>query len=1438
MLTIGRDQTIHADTVQGDKVMGSKIAVDTISNSTGIAIGDGAQSIVNSIVNQITQQALSAIDEADKARNNALRILAENVRDYVQRMAQSISQKHIGQGQPYRGLIHYTLSDAEFFFGRDRAIAELLERVSNNRLTILQSESGAGKSSLLHAGITPRLLTAGHLPLILRPYDLSPSLKIKQVFLTGLEDNAEFKDIGLRNFLHAVTRILGQSVTIYLMLDQFEQFFTHLAATNHSTAAELRTTFINDLADCLEDPSLNVAWVLALRSEFFAELDSFRPRIRNPFANYYRLNRLTHTEAETVITAPAAQYQIHFESGLITDMLNDLKQPDEGIAPPQIQLICQTLYQIFKESQHNGANWSNTITLQMYEEEERAEGILRRYLNRSLIRTFHNGEDQELARSVLVELISADQHRLRLHRSILEQRLVSTSVSTAKLEATLQNLVYIHLLIAEKEDDDTEAAYELAHDYLLGAIQLDPAVLAQKTAQELLDQEVSAYGRVETLLSKAKFDIINSQRTHLVVNEQAALLLKLSEAQIQQEEQEKEEARQRELSQAQALAAEQSAHAQAEANSARTFRWAAIISIILLAFTLLGMYIAYDRQLAAEASEKIAQKERGNAEAQRLISRSGEVAAVANSRLIAGDSQLALLLGAAALNQITYTPQARAVTQAALEQWRQVATFPGHTDMVTGITFSRNNRYLATASWDDRARVWDLQTNQLLFVVDTHQADVSGAFFSIDNQYLITASRDNTIQTRTIPDGQLIYTLTLDFPVRSLAIHPGGDWFAVRSGNQVWLYDIVTGRVVEKSPYELEGVDVRVLTFTRDGKQILAGANDNLAHIWDIASGQHGSLQIDQGHQHAVTSVQQSSDRRFIASMSDDLLLLWEWANGFQARGLKQAGDGTLFRGQLEFSPDSRYLAAGSASGVIRLWDLSNLEADPYQLIGHTAEVKGIYYSPDGRLLASASRDGTVLLWNLTTRESFTLVTNQNDNGSAPVFSRDGRLIATGDSEGTVHLWKVNYGGNIGYYPLLTYPAETAALSADQLVMVGEDGLLEFWRPHNGAVRAHKLSAARLTALASRPTANLLAAGDAQGELFLFDSRADTLLHSWTTQQGRINALLMLPITNTLVTAGSDATLQIWDWQTQQLSNTLAYHNRDVSSLLALPDGSGFLSAGMDGAVVAWSLPKAESRLILQHEEPLISLAVSPSGQIIAAGTTLEHIVVKDITADKTFSILAGTIVHALTFVDDHTLAVGGENGEIQLWDLNARTASKYNAHGNHWIRALTVSEDGRILYSVGDDGLAKAWLLQNDDIFDLACLRAGRALTPAEWDDYFTFNISTNFCPPTSSPLTDTLMELPDPKSNDTDQKRSNLPFILFFDALNGTHVAKGETVTLRWHAENATGVYLESGDQSEGVPGIGSKAITIDQPTTFRLKVKNWFGERIMEITITPSL
>ncbi|HSD83508.1 MAG TPA: SUMF1/EgtB/PvdO family nonheme iron enzyme, partial [Anaerolineae bacterium] len=453
---------------------------------------------------------------AQQAQALETQILAQGIGALAQRLRRRVSET-TGEASPFRGLLEYRLSDTATFFGRDRAIADMLQALQRSALTVLQAESGAGKTSLLQAGIAPHLIFAGHLPLILRPYDADPALKIKRELVTDLGQTPSLQKAGLRDFLRQVCDILGERAALVIMLDQFEEFFTRLDEAD-------RNPFVRDLADCLDDTSLNVRWVLALRSEYFGNLANFRPRIRNPFENDYRLNRLTRAEAHEAVEKPLARHGQYFEDGLLERLLTDLGKGD--VAPPQLQLVCAALYEALPEGE-------TVITATLYAQAGGAAHILRDHLERVLSRDLQPAQ-RTAARQLLESLITSEQQRvIRTHVELITE-LARQGVTAQTLDVILGQLIDSRLI--KVDETDTGPAYELAHDYLLGEIKLDPDVQQRKAAQELLEQEVRAYRRYGSLLSVDRLQVIEEHRSELLVTEEAAQLICASNARIQQEQ--------------------------------------------------------------------------------------------------------------------------------------------------------------------------------------------------------------------------------------------------------------------------------------------------------------------------------------------------------------------------------------------------------------------------------------------------------------------------------------------------------------------------------------------------------------------------------------------------------------------------------------------------------------------------------------------------------------------------------------------------------------------------------------------------------------------------------------------------------------------------------------------------------------------------------------
>lgn len=475
----------------------------------------GRDQIINN-TRIIHQRALTAVEEARQANSIEKEYLAKGVDRVVQSLQARAQSSGTITGGPYRGLLAYDLGDAEIFFGRERAIRELLQHLARGALTVLHAESGAGKTSLLQAGLAPRLIGAGHLPLRVRAYDQNPADAIKREFLPNLDQTPLLKSTPLRDFLRQVGDVLGAAATLYIILDQFEEFFTQLDEP-------LRADFVRQLAECLDDASLNVRWVLSLRAEYFGNLANFRPRIRNPFENDCRLNRLTRDEARDVVAQPSAQQGVRFEAGVIDRLLDDLGK--EEIAPPQLQIVCAALFDALTPGE-------TVITAALYDHEGGAAGILREYLERVLSRDLRP-DQRTAARQLLESLITSEQQRvIRTHAELVAE-LTARGVTPQTLDVILTQLIDSRLIKADETDEGL--VYELAHDYLLGEIKLDPAVQARKAAQELLEQELRANRRYGALLSADRLQVIDQHQAELLVTPEAEELIAKSRLALQRE---------------------------------------------------------------------------------------------------------------------------------------------------------------------------------------------------------------------------------------------------------------------------------------------------------------------------------------------------------------------------------------------------------------------------------------------------------------------------------------------------------------------------------------------------------------------------------------------------------------------------------------------------------------------------------------------------------------------------------------------------------------------------------------------------------------------------------------------------------------------------------------------------------------------------------------
>jgi hypothetical protein len=441
--------------------------------------------------------------------NLEIEYLERGLRAYLENLrAQTTAGKRSG---PYKNLDAYTLREANVFFGREDAINDLLEIMGQAPLTILQAESGAGKTSLLQAGILPRVIDESHLAILIRPQFQNPSQAIKRCFLEDLQLTPKLAHMPLLNFMRRVIKAIGANTTLYMILDQFEEFFAE------RTSEPDQQDFIRDLAECLNDATLNVRWVISITSDTFGKLGKFDPYIRNPFSNVYSLFLFDRQKAAEVIEKTAGAYGLSFEEGLLERIIHDLgNQRDDPIAPTQMQLVCAALYEDIKDR-------STCFTHELYDQKGHVQTILHDYIGSVLNHKLPSSE-RAAAMKILEELVTSRKQRVMRASTDLEAVLRKKGIPADTVQSTLEHLVNQRLL-RRLGDDPYQMQYEIVHDYLLKEIEINDAVRNVKEVEELLEEGVKNWNRQAILLAPSVLAIVKSAGDDIFISTPAAILL-------------------------------------------------------------------------------------------------------------------------------------------------------------------------------------------------------------------------------------------------------------------------------------------------------------------------------------------------------------------------------------------------------------------------------------------------------------------------------------------------------------------------------------------------------------------------------------------------------------------------------------------------------------------------------------------------------------------------------------------------------------------------------------------------------------------------------------------------------------------------------------------------------------------------------------------------
>lgn len=528
--------------------------------------------------------------------------------------------------------------------------------------------------------------------------------------------------------------------------------------------------------------------------------------------------------------------------------------------------------------------------------------------------------------------------------------------------------------------------------------------------------------------------------------------------------------------------------------------------------------------------------------------------------------------------------------QTILEQIREKNQFAGHQGAVNSVSFSPNGKYIATASEDGTARLWNQEGNLEVELIG-HQGKVRSVSFSPNGQYIATASEDSTAILWDLSGNSITQFIGHQAWVGSVSFSPNGQYIATASEDGTAKLWNLSGNLIA----EFIGHRGWVLSvsFSPNGEYIATAAADSTARLWDLSGKQVAQFL---GHQGWVWHVTFSADGEYLATAAaDSKARLWN-LSGKQLAELKGHQGAVV---SVSFSPDGKRLATASADGTARLWELFKKQQMVFK--GHTNWVLNVSFSPHGKYIATSSYDGTARLWDLAGNSIAELKGHQGWVASVN-FSPDGRYLATSSEDGTAKLWDLSgkeigeFKGHHGWVVSVTFSPD-----GNYLATASVDGTAKMWDLSGKEIVEFKGHRGKLASVNFSPNGEYLATAADDRSAILWNLAGNPIIEL-IGHRGLIWVVCFSPNNQYLATASDDGTVGLWDLAGNRITE-LKGHQGGVLSVSFSPNSEYLATASADGTARLWDLSGEEVAQFIGHSDWVRGVTFSPDGAYLATAS-------------------------------------------------------------------------------------------------------------------------------------------------------------------------------------------------------------------------------------------
>ena len=1183
-------------------------------------------------------------------------------------------------------------------YGRDNELNELIDLLFAERIVVLHSPSGAGKSSLINAGMIPELG-------VIKgeegeeddegSFNVFPVLRVNAALPAGeelpadaevnrfefsvllsLEESlpekerrplAELAGLGMDEYLDLYHDRLGNTLPDLLIFDQFEEVLT-LDSTN----PEPKHKFFRRLGQALRK---RTRWaIFAIREDYLAALAPYTRAVPTDMKNTFRLDLMSKEGALEAVCGPAQEEGVAFDPKAAKRLVDDLRQVtvmgEDGkptqtlgphVEPVQLQVVCHELWRDLPEG-------TKTIEESLLRDVGDVNQALAGYYSAEVANAekVTGVEERQIRAWVGTKLITEGGIRGQVLR--MEQK------AQGLAHAAIDCLVDAHLVRAEPRRG--AIWYELTHDRMVAPVQADNEAWRQKNLVPLQLQADLWHQKERPkdlllrgeALAEATAWAANQQLSQVEADflEQGQLL---ADEELRQEELKEAEQRKKDLESAQALA-----HSRAVA--ARRLKVGLGATIVFLLAALGATYLAI--QARGEAIRQTIKVQKQKKELEKIkaeVQRQKEqlVAFSADGLLhkpLTGSLLITQLIG-------KKEPHRGISTALALAQKSvPFALFRGHASRLVGADFSPDGKWAVTASTDKTARVWSTDGRGNPLVLKGHSRPLTGACFGPGGKRVITSSMDNTVRVWSVAGGKWSEKAKVDVvelkghkaSVLHADVDPKGQRVVSASADgTVRIWTVESKEAKEYTCGQIPGS----AHFSPDGEQIVVGYNDGSARLLGV----DGSLVREfKGHHRPLTSVRFSLDGSQIATASaDGTVRLWHLAG--KTKEIVLSGHRGAVN-TVDFNPDGTLLVTASDDATARVWrnDGNLLKV----LKGHKSRVIDAHFNKDGTHVVTASWDNSARLWDLTIHEESDMPLSAHEGRLVSArFAPDGKQVLTASIDSTAAVWPVLGPAGQEIIRQGVHGAEVfdVALSRDgkRIVTASEDKVARIWEMTDQGMKVITALPGHQEPVISAQfspdgTQILTASSDKTARLWNIADSNQVSVMELLGHQSELTKALFSADGKYVVTASRDNTARLWSVAGGQavLAAVLQAHKDAVLDAHFSLDGKRIITASSDGTARVWNTA------VEQGQQPTSILLKGHSDQVVKAQFSRNSALAVTASMDQT----------------------------ARLWKIDPDKAQKLKSLEGHKEAVVdaSFSPDGKRVVTASYDKTARVWSTQGGD--------------------------------------------------------------------------------------------------------------------------------------------